>query len=219
MRIHEWLLLSALCTGSVQSQSSDWVRRAILESRVMGAHGEGYNMDSLNQLSRRLIPADIPAIIGLLPDKELRMGAIFALASQCDAAIAPTRDAAVSKQLSFLEAQDVLGTIQHFPACNFTTREKAAALLAELKSLEEAGRLHQSQLSADDARINENGLKLLDPKLAKTLTRQEREEVYHRSLKAMGIKEDGPMSPAVRSLVDKMYRTMVLGEHSKPRPN
>jgi hypothetical protein len=45
----------------------------------------------------------------------------------------------------------------------------------------------------DDARIQANGLKLLDPEQAKTLTREDRLEVYRRSLAAMGIKEGEPI--------------------------
>jgi hypothetical protein len=54
--------------------------------------------------------------------------------------------------------------------------------------------------------------------MAKSLTRQEREEVYKRSLKEMGLKEDGPMTPVQKEMVQRMYRTMVLGESGK-RPN
>ena len=39
-----------------------------------------------------------------------------------------------------------------------------------------------------------------------------REEVYRRSLKAMGLAEGGPMPPQQKELVDRMYRSMVLGE-------
>jgi hypothetical protein len=34
----------------------------------------------------------------------------------------------------------------------------------------------------------------------------------------MGLKEDGPMTPEQRKLVDRMYRSMVLGEVQTP-PN
>jgi hypothetical protein len=73
--------------------------------------------------------------------------------------------------------------------------------------------------AAEDARIQRNALKMTNPKQAKDLTRQEREEVFRRSLKAMGLKEDGPMTPAQKDLVQRMYRTMVLGESSNRPPN
>ena len=59
---------------------------------------------------------------------------------------------------------------------------------------------------------------MLDPERAKDLTRKEREEVYERSLKDMGLKGDGPMTPGQKDLVQRMYRTMVLGESGK-RPS
>jgi len=55
----------------------------------------------------------------------------------------------------------------------------------------------------------------LDPDRAKHLTLKEREEVYRRCLKQMGLKEDGPMTPAQKDLVQRMYRTMVLGESAR----
>jgi len=48
--------------------------------------------------------------------------------------------------------------------------------------------------------------------------RPKREEVYERSLKDMGLKSDGPMTPAQKDLIQRMYRTMVLGESGK-RPS
>ena len=60
---------------------------------------------------------------------------------------------------------------------------------------------------------------MLDPERAKDLTLKEREEVFRRSLKQMGLKEDGPMTPAQKDLVQRMYRTMVLGESGKRPPN
>ena len=53
---------------------------------------------------------------------------------------------------------------------------------------------------------------MMDPKASKELTRQEREEVYQRSLKAMGLDENRPLTPAQKQMVERMYRKMVLGE-------
>lgn len=86
---------------------------------------------------------------------------------------------------------------------------------AEQRRLEEEA----NEKAGDDARIQRNALKMMDPKQAKDLTRQEREEVYRLSLKAMGLKEDGPMTPAQKDLVQRMYRTMVLGESANRPPN
>lgn len=61
-------------------------------------------------------------------------------------------------------------------------------------------------------------MKLLDPAQAATLSRQEREEVYHRSVKAMGLDENGSLTPQQKDMLDRMYRTMVLGEFGKHSP-
>ena len=58
-------------------------------------------------------------------------------------------------------------------------------------------------------------MKLLDPAQAGTLSRKEREEVYHRSVKAMGLDENGALTPQQKNMLDRMYRTMVLGETSQ----
>ena len=57
---------------------------------------------------------------------------------------------------------------------------------------------------------------MIDPVRAKDLTHEERVEVYQRSLKAMGLNEKGPLTPAQKQMVDRMYKTMVLGEGGAP---
>jgi hypothetical protein len=187
-----------------------------------GAHGWGYNSDSLRKLSQKLTPRDIPGLIALQTDQELQVGIEFALASQCEAAFYPVRDAAVAHKITFLDAEDTMRLIEDFTGCTSETRERATAMLSEIQSLEKADRRRLQQEAqdndAEDARIQRNGL-TMDPEQAKQLTRQEREEVFHRSVKAMGIKEDGPMTPAQKALVERMYRTMVLGESGNRPPN
>jgi hypothetical protein len=214
------LVLGSLCltanapAGDLESIAR--VRRIILHSRHLGAHGMGYNNQSLNSLSQKLTPADIPTLIDLLADNDLPVGVQFALASQCKAAIIPVREAAAQRKISFLDAEGTMGLIEDFAVCTQETRQSASAMRSEIHSLSEAEqrRLEEeaNEKAADDARIQRNGIKMMDPKQAKELTRQEREEVYRRSLKAMGLKEDGPMTPAQKDLVQRMYRTMVLGE-------
>jgi hypothetical protein len=196
--------------------SAGRVRVIILYSRHLGAHGLGYNERSLRELSEKLSPADIPAMITLLSDQKVRVGAQFALASQCEASIVPVREAAKRHELDFLEASDVMSMISSFSRCSPEDRAQARAMCDELDKLR---REDQARIAAEakrkaenDARIQENGLMMMDPKRAKELTRQEREEVYHRSVKAMGLDENGPMTPAQKQMVDRMYRTMVLGE-------
>jgi hypothetical protein len=223
------LVLGSLClAANAQSpvgdlESIERVRRIILHSRHLGAHGMGYNNQSLNSFSQKLTPADIPTLIDLLADKDLPVGAQFALASQCRAAIIPVREAAAQHKMSFLEAEDTMRLIEDFAVCTPETRQSASAMRSEIHSLSEAEerRLEEEakEKAADDARIQRNAVKMMDPKQAKEMTRQEREEVYRRSLKAMGLKEDGPMTPAQKDLVQRMYRTMVLGESGNRPPN
>ena len=223
------LVLSSLCLAASArapaegSESIERLRRIILRSRHLGAHGMGYNDQSLNTLSQKLTPADIPTLIDLVADKDLRVGVQFALASQCEAAIIPVREAAVQHKMLFLDAEDAMRLIEDFAVCTPETQQKASATRFEVHMLGEAEqrRLEQEakEKAAEDARIQRNALKMRDPKQAKELTRQEREEVYRRSLKAMGLKEEGPMTPAQRDLVQRMYGTMVLGESGNGPPN
>jgi hypothetical protein len=223
------LALGSLCLAAsaqaraAESKPAEQVRRIILGSRRLGAHGMGYNEQSLNMLSRKLTPEDIPALIDLLADKDLTVGVQFALASQCQAAIIPVREAAVQHRMTFLDAEDTVRLIEDFSACSPETRQRASAMRSEIHSLgeDEQRRLQQEarEKAAEDARIQRNALKMMDPKQAGQLTRQEREEVYRRSLKAMGLKEDGPMTPAQKDLVQRMYKTMVLGTSGNRPPN
>ena len=197
------------------------IRRIILSTRHLGAHGMGYNSRSLEELSRKLTPADIPTLIGLVGDTKMMVGAEFALASQCGAAIEPVRKAAVERKMGFLEAEEVMDLIAGFSRCRPEIQQRASSSRDELKRLgeEEQKKLEAEaeERSREDARIQKNALKMTDPQQARTLTRREREEVYRRSLKAMGLTEGGPMTPDQKKLVDQMYRTMVLGESQKTK--
>jgi len=198
------------------------LRIILLHAQHLGAHGMGYSEHSLHELATRIQPDDIPALIELHSHKHWRTAATFALASQCQASIEPTRDAAIQHKLPFFEAQEVMDLIAGFEACSTEAKEKATAMRSELTALSDADQAKTAaeakEKAENDARIQRNGLKMLDPKQAASLTRQEREEVYHRSLKAMGLDEKGPLTPQQREFVDRMYRTMVLGEPSKPKP-
>ena len=223
------LLLGSLCLpANAQSsaggpKSIERVRHIILHSRNLGAHGVGYSSQSLNTLSQKLTPTDVPTLIDLAADKDLHIGVQFALASQCEAALIPVRGAVIQHKMSFLDAEEVMRLLEDFAVCTPETQQASSAMRSEIHSLGEAeqGRLEEEakEKAAENARIQRNTLKMLDPELAKGLTRTEREEVYKRSLKEMGLKEDGPMTPAQKDLVQRMYRTMVLGESGKRPPN
>ena len=183
----------------------------------------GYNRQSQTTLSQKLTPADVPTLISLVADEHLHVGVQFALASQCEAAIIPVRESVVQHKMLFLDADDVMRLIEEFAVCTQETRQRASAMRSEIHALgkaEQAGLEQEAnEKAAEDARIQRNALKMADPKQAKELTRQEREEVYRRSLKAMGLKEDGPFTPAQKDLMQRMYRTMVLGESGNRPPN
>jgi hypothetical protein len=216
------LFSSLVCRADDTPKSAPELRRIILRTQHLGAHGMGYGERSLVELSEKIAPADIPNLLDLLTDRRLRVGVSFALASQCEPTIAPVREAAIQHKMDFLEAQDVMDAISRFPACSPEAQQKAVATRADLDTLriaDEARIAEESKRNAaEDTRIQQNGLKMLDPQQAKSLTRKEREEVYHRSLKAMGLDEKGPLTPQQKDLVGRMYRTLVLGEPGNPKP-
>src|SRR5579864_1175911 len=220
------IVVVAISSLALGQNSEARVRQIILSTRHLGAHGMGYNTQSLRQLSRKLTPADIPILISIASSQStIAVGAQFALASQCGPSVAAVRDAALRNEAAqqkflYLDAEDTLQLISEFEGCSPEVRQQALDVRAEIQRLreEEHARVAQEskQKADDDARIQANGLKLLDPDQAKTLTREERLEVYRRSLAAMGLKEDGPMTPEQKKLVDRMYRSMVLGEVRTP---
>ena len=217
MRFLWAVLLSLACASAVFGQSAETrVRRVLLTSRHLGAHGLGYNSQSMWQLSNRLSAADIPVLIDLAGASDISVGAQFALASQCQSSILPVRDAAVQHKISFVDANDVLQLMSEFEGCSPDTRKQAAEMRASMDRLRQEDAVKREQearlKAADDARIQANGLKMLDPAKAQTLTREERLEIFRRSLAAMGLSENGPLTPDQKKLVDRMYRSMVLGE-------
>ena len=145
-----------------------------------------------------------------------------ALASQCQAALMPVQEAVRQHKMPFLDAEDVMSLIEHFDACTPEKQQRASSMRSEIHSLGETEQRRSEEeakeKAAEDARIQRNALKMLDLDQAKELTLTEREEVYRRSLKQMGLKEDGPMTPAQKDMVQRMYRTMVLGESGKRPP-
>jgi len=147
---------------SAVSASEARVRRIILSSQHLGAHGMGYNTESMVRLSKRLTPADIPVLITLsAPGSEISTGARFALASQCEPAIPSVHQAAVERRMDFLDAQDTMYLMADFEGCSQDTRAKASAMEQELRELneEEHARVEQEykQKTENDARIQRNG--------------------------------------------------------------
>jgi hypothetical protein len=222
------IVVVAISSLALGQNSEARVRQIILSTRHLGAHGMGYNTQSLWQLSRKLTPADIPVLISIASSQStIAVGAQFALASQCGPSVEAVRDVVVrddaaQRKFIYLDAEGTLQLISEFEGCSAEVQRQASDARAEVQRFheEEYQRIEQEskQKADDDARIQRNGLKLLNPEQAKTLTHEERLEVYRRSLAAMGLKEDGPMTPEQKKLVDRMYRSMVLGEVKTP-PN
>jgi len=193
------------------------VRGIILHSRQMGAHGMGYGERSLEELSRKIKLADIPVLLSLASDREVGVGTQFALASQCEAAIPAVREATVARKLDFLYASDALQLVSAYKRCTPAAQNRAREAGAELDALrreDHAKTMERAKREKEeDARIQRNAVTMMQGReQARTLSRKEREEVYRRSLKAMGLSEGGPMTSEQKELADRMYRSMVLGE-------
>lgn len=220
MGLSVWL--TSIARGNDPLRTRAELRNVILRSQHLGAHGMGYGEKSLADLASHVKATDIPVLLEMLDERRMRVGVSFALASQCEAAIAPTREAALQHKMNFLEAQDAMDLIMNFSSCPGEARQQAAQMHSELATLRDADQAkteaQTNQRAENDARIQRNGLKMTDPVQAATLSREEREEVYHRSVKAMGLDENGPLTPRQKNMLDRMYRTMVLGESSKPSP-
>jgi hypothetical protein len=215
------LLLAILTLASLNLAAEDVarskveVRRIILHSRHLGAHGMGYNERSQIEMSQELTPADIPMLISFLNDSDLRVGAQFALASQCEAAIMPVQRAVITdERVSSLDADDIMDLIVDFNKCRPETQAAARAMRVEIDKRVQARQAQRAREREDqagnDQRIQRNSLKMTDPQQRKTLSPTEREEAFHRAIKAAGL--ENPETPAQKALVDRMYRTMVLDE-------
>lgn len=215
------LLAVAASSGCTAEDQAERIRAAVLHSRQLGAHGLGYGERSLEELSRTLQPADIPGLLSLISDRELRIGVQFALASQCEPAIPAVRDAAAGRRMDFLDASDTLRLVSGYGKCSAAARQRARDVMAEIESLRRTDQARNmasmKREKQEDERIQKNAMTLTQGE-AQQLSHTEREEVYRRSLEAMGLPEGGPMTPQQKELVDRMYRSMVLGEPGGP-PN
>src|SRR5262245_9791060 len=152
------LSLASSAPAADVAQSKAEVQRIIRHSRHLGAHGMGYNDHSLVEMSQELTPADIPVLISLLNDSELRVGAQFALASQCEAAIMPVRRAVITdEKVSSLDADDIMDLIAGFSKCRPETQAAARAMRIEIDKLVQerlAKRAKEiEEQAAEDARI------------------------------------------------------------------
>ncbi len=218
--------VAAMCLIALgaMAQDDDYarVKKIILHSQPLGAHGMGYNRESLEELAKTLRAGDLPALIRLLRDREMRVGAQFGLASQCGAAIDPVRRATSEKGADIHIGEDVMQFIMDNSACSEQARQDAEQAKSELAELRKTyWQKRADELAAErtnDQRIQQNAMKITDPKRSGELTKEERMEAFQRSVKAAGL--ENPQTPEQKALVDRMYRTMVLGEsNNKKKPN
>lgn len=175
----------------------DRVRRVLLGSRHMGAHGLGYGERSLNELSQKLTTSDIPVLTGLVDDKNrsVASGAGFGLASQCGAAIDPVVAMATGARESvsrYSDAQDILRLLAHYPRCTTAERQRAvekSALLEQAQRDFHARRVMEIQRrDAENTRVQKEGLKMLDPAQRAAVSREDCLVSLERSRAAAGIK-------------------------------
>ena len=140
-----------------ENPASARVRSIVLQSQHLGAHGMGYSIRSLSELSRKLSPADVPTLIALLADQDIRVGVQFALASQCQASIVPVREAAKQHQMDFLDASDVMDLISGFAACPPSAKEEARTMRDEIDQLRQDDQARVAEeakrRAEDEARI------------------------------------------------------------------
>jgi hypothetical protein len=124
----------------------------------------GYSTRTMTEMSKRLTDDDIPVLIVLATaESDLSIGAQFALASQCDPAIAAVYQAAVQHKIDFLGAADTMFHMAYFEECSQDARASASAMRQKLLELneEDHARIKQEyeQKTENQARIQQNGLK------------------------------------------------------------
>ena len=173
------------------------VRGVVLHSRQMGAHGLGYGERSLHELSQKLTPADIPILIALIDDKNrsAAIGATFGLASQCGAAIDPVyaMTAGAAPELKrYGEARDVLAQLANYARCTPPEREHARESSAMIDRAERDFRARRTKditrREAQDARLQAEGMKMLDPVQRASVSHEDCLAVAERNRAATGIK-------------------------------
>ncbi|MCM2281746.1 MAG: hypothetical protein NDI61_07855 [Bdellovibrionaceae bacterium] len=210
---------SAVADTSLRAEQ---VRKIIRESQHEGAHGPGYDAESLKEMSAQLSPSDSRVLLDLYQrssepehkDLGLRTGVVFALASLCQTGIETVLLAVQQNIMDEIDAINGMNLIAKTDHCDSKTKQNAVVHRQKIEKISTERRTRaQKQRQEDeknDARIQENGLKMLHPEESRSLSRQEREEVFKRSIKAIGL--DGPRTPDQEKMYRQMYEAMVLGK-------
>jgi hypothetical protein len=215
-----------LCLASLgwagPSSDRDAIHRTLLQSRHLGAHGSGYNAESYTELAKKLSPAAVPTLLDLLVhDKEVRVGAVVGLASQCGAAIEPILNAAERGEVPFIslsDLHDALAQMERAAICSSTDREQAAKAIMTLDRLmeEENARRRRAvrERNARQGELTKRGLLMLDHEGRKSVSINECLEVVWESVKATGI--DPRKSESAQHLLN---RQIVTCYDSQPLPD
>ena len=205
-----WGLLCVwLPAEAAHAMEREAVRRILLESRHLGAHGLGYNAQSQLELAKKLPSQSIPVLLDLLThDKDARAGAIFGLASQCGAAIEPIKRVVASAAVPLLywsDLQEALALIERGSLCSREDKRRAAEAGATLGQRIEAEYDERRQAAqaekARQAALTKRGLLMLDPEGRKSVSINECLELVWESTKAMGI--DPTTSEASQQLLNR----------------
>lgn len=205
---------SALPAAAEKPRDKEAVIKTLKKARHFGGRGYGYTSQSLDELSEKLRPADADILLGLLGHDHygIATGASFGLAALCDAGLAPLAIALETDDtLSLERARDVLRMMAEFPKCAAETRLQARNLDPAIDAAfqRRGEKLEAARAAADAARERHNALnlKLLDPEGRKTLTREERQEIFDANVKALLL--DGPRSADQEKLYQLMKKNML----------
>src|SRR5256885_7377961 len=104
------ILLSIVPTVSA-SDEKEKIRKIILSTEHLGAHGMGYNTQSVRQMSEKLTPKDIPTLLELYKEplkheeleRNVHVGAQFALASLCEPGLQAVTNAVHDGVMNWIE--------------------------------------------------------------------------------------------------------------------
>lgn len=192
------------------------VIKIVKKARHFGGRGYGYNSRSLDELSEKLHLADAPILTDLLSadDYTLATGASFGLAALCDTgAEALAKAIEADDSLPLDRARDSLNMMLHFSKCTAETRRRAQEVVPAIDAAyarrREKNEADRRAAEATLERHNTLSLKLLDPEARKTLTPEERQEIFDANVEALQL---GGKRDADQEKLYQMMKKSVLGD-------
>lgn len=207
-------IITAPAAAEIAVKDRAEVERIIQKSKSMGPRGWGFTQKSLEELSEKLISLDAPMAVSLLYDGDNQTGASFAVAALCSSgAIALGIRINSDNPPPLDRARDSLNLMQTFPKCTAETRAQAQALMLDIDAAaqRQTEKSIQKQKDNDAAlqRHNEMQMKLLTPEGRKSLTAEEKQEIFDSNVKALGL--DGTRN-ADQERMYQMMKKSTLGE-------